>query len=70
MATRYAVLRVPTTGPRAVIAEPWDFATLDEAKARIAEIEADNLVVHHTYVEIFEYEGAVLHALDAAGVLI
>ncbi|MEM9099085.1 MAG: hypothetical protein AAGC79_11235 [Pseudomonadota bacterium] len=70
MARRYAVLRVPTSGPKAVIAEPWDFASSVEAEARISEIEADHLVVHHTYLEVFEYEAPTLAALHAAGVLI
>ena len=54
---RYLVLRVPSSGPPAVIAEPYDFATEEEAEARIAQIEADHLVVHHTYLEVMAYFG-------------
>ena len=68
-ARRYAVLRVPSSGPKAVIAAPWLFETEAEAKARIAEIEADHLVVHHTYLEVFALDGDAYRALDASGVL-
>ncbi|MEM7056389.1 MAG: hypothetical protein AAF557_02265 [Pseudomonadota bacterium] len=66
---RYLVLRVPSAGPPAVIAEPYDFATHAEAQARIDEIEANHLVVHHTYLEIMSYAGDRFRAMDAAGVI-
>ena len=66
---RFLVLRVPSSGPPAVIAEPYDFATREEANARIAEIEAEHLVVHHTYLEVMAYSGDKFRAMDAAGVI-
>ena len=69
MAERFLVLRVPSSGPKAVVAEPYDFATQAEAEARIAEIEADHLVVHHTYLEIEPYNGDRFAAMNAAGII-
>jgi len=66
---RFLVLRVPSSGPPAVIAEPNDFPSHAEAKARIAAIEADHLVIHHTYLEIMAYSGDKYQAMDAAGVI-
>ncbi len=66
---RYAVLRLPSSGPKAVIAAPWDFATHAEAEARIAGIEQDHRVVHHTYLEVFAFKGEKYAAMDAAGVM-
>ena len=66
---RYLVLRVPDTGRKALIAEPNDFATEAEARRRIAEIEARQLQVHHTYLEVWPYRGGKLAAMEAAGIL-
>lgn len=69
MAERFAVLRVPSSGPQAVVAEPWDFATRAEATARIAQLEAGHLIQHHTHLEVFAYEGETYAALRSAGIL-
>jgi hypothetical protein len=66
---RYLVLRVPNTGPKALIAAPNDFATESEAQARIDAIEALQLQGHHTYLEVWPYRGDKFAALAAAGVL-
>ena len=63
------MLRVPSSGPKAVIAEPFLFETRAEAEQRIAKIEATHLVAHHTYLEIFAFDGEVYTALDAAEVI-
>ncbi len=65
---RYAVLRAPTSGPRALIAPPNDFSTLAEAEARIAAIESTQRKVHHTHLEVFRYSGPLHQALEQAGV--
>ena len=67
--TRWLVLRVPNTGPKALIAPPNDFATEAEARARISAIEAGHLIEHHTYLEAWPYAGDKFTALDAAGIL-
>ncbi|MEO0911784.1 MAG: hypothetical protein AAFY59_02165 [Pseudomonadota bacterium] len=67
--TRYAVLRVPNNGPKALIAEPNDFATEAEALARIASVEAAQLQIHHTHLEIHPYSGDLRTALAAADIL-
>ena len=56
---RFAVIRVPTSGPPALVAAPNDFATRQEARseARIAAVEAGQVMAHHTYLDIFSYEG-------------
>lgn len=65
---RYVVIRVPTNGPRALIAEPNDFATEALARERIAAIEADHRMQHHTFLDIFAYTGEKYEALTAAGI--
>lgn len=69
MVRRYVVLRHPSSGPPALIATPNDFATEQEAKIRIAEIENNQLMPHHTYLSVMEYEGDKFAALDAACVI-
>ena len=66
---RYLVLRVPGSGPPALAGAPNDFATREDAEARIAEIERDHLKAHHTYLEVMAYEGDKARALAKAGVL-
>ena len=63
------MLRVPSTGPPALISEPYDFATLEEAQARVAEFEDSHLVVHHTYFDIRSYHGDRQDALKREGIL-
>jgi hypothetical protein len=48
--TRYAVIRVPSSGPPALVAEPNDFASEAEALHRIAEVKARQLMAHHTHL--------------------
>ena len=66
---RYAVLRVPGSGPKALIAPPNDFATLAEAEARVAAIEVTQRKVHHTHLEVFRYSGSLTDALRDAGII-
>ena len=66
---RYAVLRVPSSGQKGVVGEPWLFETQREAEARIAELTADHLVVHHTYLEVILLRGEVYAALDNAAIV-
>ena len=68
-AYRYAVLRAPTSGPRALIASPNDFPTLAEAEARIAVIESTQRKVHHTHLEVFRYTRTLTEALCEAGIV-
>ncbi len=49
----YLVIRVPTTGPRALIAAPNEFTTEAEARQRIASIESEHKMQHHTHLEVF-----------------
>ena len=67
--TRYAVLRCPSPGPPALIAPPNDFATLAEAEARIAAVEARARMAHHTHLEVLHYRGSLHEALVARGAL-
>lgn len=67
---RYAVIRVPTSGPPALIAAPRDFATQAEAQARIDMIEAGQLKTHHTYLDIVAYDGPLGPAMQALGIQI
>ena len=66
---RFLVLRVPSSGPRALIAAPNDFATEAEARQRIAEIEMDHKIQHHTHLEIVAYAGDKYRALAEEGVI-
>lgn len=66
---RYLVVRVPSAGPKAVIAPPNDFADRAEAEARIAGIEAAQLMTHHTHLEIETYSGDRAAFCDRAGIL-
>ena len=66
---RFPVIRVPTSGPPALIAAPNDFATEAKALARIAEIEAAQLKAHHTCSDVVRYEGSLLDALAERGAL-
>ncbi|MEM8754075.1 MAG: hypothetical protein AAGF90_13940 [Pseudomonadota bacterium] len=66
---RYAVLRVPSSGPPALIAPPNNFASEAEAESRIAEIERRKRMTHHTHLETFAYEGDLSAALAVRGVL-
>lgn len=66
---RYLVIRCPTTGPPALIAPPNDFATREEAEARIAALEVRQAMTHHTHLEVMVYDGNRSTALAAAGVL-
>ncbi len=67
--TRFAVIRVPTSGPPALIAEPNDFATEADAEARIAAIEGKQIMPHHTYLDILGYDGGLQDALLRKGIL-
>ena len=69
MSKRYLVLRVPNSGPNALIAEPNDFDNLHAAEARIAAINGEHLMVHHTYLEVFAYSGDKFATLDAEGII-
>ena len=68
-ATRYLVLRVPNSGPKALAGVPNDFASLEDAKARVSEIMSQQLKVHHTYLEIVEYSGDKATFLESEGIL-
>ena len=68
-AARWLVLRVPTSGPPALIAPPNDFASEDEARARIAVIMERQRMAHHTHFEILRYQGERSAALAAAGAI-
>ena len=68
-AEKYVVLRVPSSGPKAVVGEPWLFETKREAEARLTELTASHLVVHHTYLEVFALNGDTYPALDNAGII-
>ena len=66
---RYAVIRVPGSGPAALAGPPNDFASEEEALARIAGIEADHRKSHHTDLSVFRYTGPLIDALLAEGIL-
>ena len=61
--TGFLVVRVPTTGPRALIAPPNDFKSRADAERRIAFIEAPHRLQHHTFLEIVPYTGDKFDAL-------
>ena len=67
--TRFLVVRVPGSGPPALIGAPYDFASLAEAEARVAEIEAGHLKAHHTHLEVLPYTGPLQTALATKGIL-
>lgn len=66
---RYLVLRVPTSGPPALVAQPNDFATRAEAEARAQAIEGRTRMVHHTWIDIVAYDGPLDAFLAAEGIL-
>lgn len=66
---RFLVLRVPNSGLRALAGGPNDFASLEEAEARVAEIKSTHLIEHHTDLDIMRYRGDRDSALEEAGVL-
>ncbi len=66
---RFVVIRVPDGGRPALIGAPYDFATREDALARIAEIEADHRKVHHTFLCVLEVEPPLPQALEREGVL-
>ncbi|MEM9238769.1 MAG: hypothetical protein AAGB07_02235 [Pseudomonadota bacterium] len=68
-ATRYLVLRVPNSGPKALAGAPNDFASLEDAKARVSGITSQQLKVHHTCLEIVEYSGDKATFLESEGIL-
>ena len=65
----YLVIRVPTTGPRALIAAPNEFSTEAEARQRIASIESKHKMQHHTHLEVFSCSGDKFEALKRAGII-
>ncbi len=68
--TRYAILRVPGSGPPALAGPPNVFDTEVEAQARLDEIEDGHLKAHHTHLEILPFQGPLAQALTKAGILI
>ena len=68
-ATRYLVIRVPDSGPKALAGPPNDFGSRSEAEARIGEITSEHRKAHHTHLEIMKYTGDKADALRNAGVL-
>jgi|GEM_PF-5571760 hypothetical protein len=67
---RYAVIRVPTFGPPALIAEPNIFKTQADAQARIDMIEAKQIMSHHTHLECVPISGPIGPALAERGILV
>jgi len=67
---RFAVIPCPSSGPCALVGSPNDFATKEDAEARITEIEQDHRKSHHTFLAIIPYEGPRAQALQAQGILI
>ncbi|MDX8352740.1 hypothetical protein [Cognatiyoonia sp. IB215182] len=65
---RFAVIRVPTSGPPALVAQPNVFDSQDSADARIAEIEARQLMTHHTYLDTVAFEGPLMAAMQSRGI--
>ncbi|WP_411889312.1 hypothetical protein [Yoonia sp. SDW83-1] len=68
--TRYAVIRVPTSGPPALIAAPNVFVSAAEAAARVAAIEQGQLKQHHTYLDVVAFDGPLAEAMAAKGIQI
>ena len=66
---RFLVLRVPSSGPKALAGGENDFDSLEAAQARVADILGAQLKTHHTSLEIMDYSGDRRAALVAAGVL-
>ena len=66
---RYLILRVPSSGPKALAGAPNDFSSLAEAEARLDEITSGHLKAHHTYLEIIEYTGDKTAFLSAENIL-
>lgn len=66
---RYLLLRVPNSGPKALAGPPNDFASFDEADARLREISDAQTKSHHTYLEITEYAGDKIAFLEREGIL-
>lgn len=66
---RFLLLRVPSSGPKALAGPLNDFSSLNEAEARLRDITSENLKAHHTYLEIIEYTGDKVAFLNAKGIL-
>lgn len=66
---RYLVVRVPGSGPPALVGAPYAFDSLADAEARITAIERDHRKSHHTHLEIIPFEGALVVALEKLGIL-
>lgn len=66
--SRFAVIRVPGSGPPALVGAPYHFDTEHAALARIAEIEAAHLKSHHTHLEVVPFEGPLHAAMQAMGI--
>ncbi|RED14242.1 hypothetical protein POI8812_02653 [Pontivivens insulae] len=66
---RYLLLRVPSSGPKALAGAPNDFPTREDAERRLAQIISSQLKVHHTYLEIVAYRGDKATFLEAEGIL-
>ena len=66
---RFLLLRVPNSGPKALAGPPNDFASLDEAEARLRDITDSHMKSHHTYLEIVEYWGDKIAFLEREGIL-
>ncbi|MEL7258434.1 MAG: hypothetical protein AAFN80_11425 [Pseudomonadota bacterium] len=67
---RFAIIRVPTNGPPALVNMKNVFETEEEALARLAEIEATQQKLHHTFLDVVEFEGKVHEALPKKGILV
>lgn len=64
--TRFAVVRVPTAGPPALVGDPALFERREAAEARRSEIEARAVMEHHTWIDVVDLGDLAARDLPAA----
>jgi hypothetical protein len=67
--TRYAAIRVPTSGLPTPITEPGLFDTEAQARQRVREIEGPQLKPHRTFLDIVAANRPAFAALRDKGII-
>ncbi len=66
---KYAIIRVPGSGPPALIDMDSIFSDKAEAQAKLAQIEKTQLKAHHTFLDIVSFEGNAEEELPKLGII-
>ena len=67
---KYAIIRVPGSGPPALINMDSIFSDIAEAHAKLAQIEETQLKAHHTFLDIVSFEGKAEDELPKLGIIL